>query len=96
MSILDEANERVSDSAQAEYGEPTECLTAIAAVWTEGIRHKLNFELSGSDVALLMIGLKYVRLGNKYKRDSVIDLAGYARLMEIVNELRVVDAAQKQ
>jgi hypothetical protein len=46
----------------------------------------LNVDVTAEQVALCMIGVKISRLCNKYKEDSVIDIAGYARTLEMVHE----------
>jgi hypothetical protein len=81
-NILHDANDRVSITACTEYGDPTVNLHRIAVGWTEILGRKVTAE----EVALCMIWLKVSRLAHAYKRDSVVDIAGYARCLEIVAE----------
>lgn len=81
-NILHEANDRVSTTACTEYGDPTTNLRRIAVGWSEIVGH----EVTAERVAMCMIWVKLSRLAHAYKRDSVIDIAGYARCLEIVGE----------
>lgn len=48
----------------------------------------VNAEITSDDVCCLMILLKVARIrtGGSYHRDSAVDAAGYAALLEILNE----------
>lgn len=81
-NILHEADARVSLTAQPEYGDPRINLARIAVGWSE----LLGVDVRPDQVAACMIWLKLARLSHAYKRDSVVDVAGYARCMEIVCE----------
>jgi hypothetical protein len=51
----------------------------------------LPAEVSANDVCSLMILLKVARIrsGGSYHRDSAVDAAGYAALLEVLNEAEV-------
>ena len=72
----------------AEYGPPEENLNDIAESWTPYVKRaiELRGHLTATDVCLLMGILKSLRLVRGYHRDSVADLAGYAGLVEVLNE----------
>lgn len=84
MSILDEAAERVDGSANIEYGPTEEHFESVSIMWTEILKNKLEVPISPYDVGLMMASFKLVRLAHAYKRDSLIDAAGYLRCTEIV------------
>lgn len=80
--VLTEADHLISGDRQSEYGDPTENLIRIAVYWnnyligiglTDGI-------LGPEDVAHMMILLKIARHAAGYKRDSEVDIAGYAAI----------------
>ena len=73
-SILREAERIVEGDRQLEYGDKTECFTRIGNMWSA----YLGVPVSPFDVAHMMIMLKLARNVHKYKRDSMVDVAGYA------------------
>jgi hypothetical protein len=77
-SILEEADRTVRARAQT-YGSPRESLTEIGRLWTA----YLETPVSAEDVAVLMTLLKLARLRTGgYHRDSLVDVAGYAAVLE--------------
>jgi hypothetical protein len=78
-TILTEAGELVDNGdRQKDYGPPEQSFRAIADGWGIILKTKIKAE----QVALCQIWLKIVRESNKHKRDNIIDIAGYARLVE--------------
>lgn len=77
-----EALDIINGARQAEYGPPAENFQRIANRWSE--RHRT----SAYDVCVAMIDLKVARLGNKYSRDSLIDIIGYAALAIEMQEVQ--------
>lgn len=77
--ILDEASEYVTVDRNESYGEPEDNFGNIAAIWNaQGVRIN-GRDVNGSDVALMMIGMKLARLRfNPSHRDSWVDTVGYA------------------
>lgn len=72
---LHTAEEIVTKDRNSQYGEPEDCFTLIAKLWTAYTAVKL----SSADVAAMMIMLKVARVRNgKVKEDSWVDMAGYA------------------
>ncbi|KMS86161.1 hypothetical protein ACZ91_38355 [Streptomyces regensis] len=78
--LLHEAAEVITGDRNKSYGEPTANFDNTARVWTAQLGHKLKdgAEFTASDVAQLMIGLKLARLVADPKRDTWLDIAGYA------------------
>ena len=77
MSILVDAYNIINDR-EAEYGSADKSFNDIAQIWSL----ILGTKVFGTDVALCMIGLKLVRSTNKITKDSLIDICGYASLVE--------------
>ena len=89
-SVLDEAKEIIYGDREKTYGHPSKNLTNIALMWSVYLasRNEGSKEcLSPQDVAVMMILLKAARLGNDpTHRDSVVDICGYAALIERCEE----------
>lgn len=77
-TITQEAEEIINGPRRAAYGPVEESFERIALVWS-GI---LGTEVTGLQVALLMVGLKTVREANAHSRDNLVDLVGYTLLAE--------------
>jgi hypothetical protein len=80
-SLLDEVASLVLGDRNAAYGPPHQDFARTAAMLTEMWRHKLRDKelIHAHDVAELMIVLKLSRLQwSPGKRDSWVDIAGYA------------------
>jgi len=79
-TILEEAASAVDGSRQENYGHPAEDFRRIATYWSN---HLGGIAITPHDVALMMIMVKLSRLHNTpYHRDSLVDIAGYARCAE--------------
>jgi hypothetical protein len=91
-SILEEAQEIIYGDREKTYGNPRKNLAAIASLWEMYLYHKgllleNSEELRPEDVALMMMLLKVARMINDpTHRDSLVDLAGYAGLIERVQK----------
>ncbi len=81
-TILQEAEMLVSGQRQKDYGSPIESFSNIAQMWSS----ILKTEVSYADVALCMIALKLSRYKKSTTRDSLVDIAGYARALELCAE----------
>lgn len=83
LSILTEAALIHDNDRENVHGDPSANTSKIAAIWTA----ILGIPITGEQVCLCMAGLKLARLAtNPNHRDSLVDLAGYARLFERVQE----------
>jgi hypothetical protein len=74
--ILTEANLIVNGSRAKDYGENS--LPRVAQYWST----YLGKDVTGRDVANLMILLKVAREGHAVKRDNHVDIAGYVALAD--------------
>lgn len=84
--ILDEAAELTSADRRDAYGHPTVNFLRIASVWQMVLGGKLadGAILSPRDVGMCMIGLKLARESFAHRRDNLVDIAGYARTLAVV------------
>lgn len=82
-SITDEAKTIVAGDRAQDYGDATESFKRIAALWTawKGV------EFTPWDVAQMMILLKVSRAKTSRKRDTLVDIIGYAECAEKVNSV---------
>jgi hypothetical protein len=87
-SILDEARRITGGDRQAQYGPPDQDFRRTAAMWTGlfGDLLKDGARFEPKDVAKAMILLKLSRLMHSAKRDSVVDIAGYAHCLAVCYE----------
>lgn len=72
----------VSKERQEEYGDPEQvfgCAANIATLLT-GVSHTVH------DVILVMIAVKLAREKEAHKADNLIDLAGYADILNYIRE----------
>jgi hypothetical protein len=81
-TILDEASRITSTDRRAEYGSPTKNFNDIATMWSV----VTGFEIRPDQVVMMMICLKICRQNAGYKRDSLVDIAGYARTGEMLHD----------
>lgn len=84
-SILDEAEEIVSGARQAAYGHPIDDFAKTAKMWS-GL---FGVDITPEQVALGMMAVKMSRLLNTPNhRDSMVDIAGYAKTYQLVVQER--------
>lgn len=84
-TIFEEAEAAVNGARQENYGHPYLNFSRIADYWSSHLMNRLDSPLTPEDVAIMMILLKIARLGNTPNhRDSLVDIAGYARTIEII------------
>jgi hypothetical protein len=93
-TILEEANELTSGARQDVYGHPLENYRALAAVWTAILQQSKIIDdgrqLTPELCQVMLMGMKVVRLGKEPEhRDSIIDVAGYARTLEMTIERQI-------
>ena len=81
-TILAEAERLVGGDRLKFYGPPKVNFKRIAQMWSA----YLDVPVSELDVCCMMIALKVARIrtGGSYHRDSAVDAAGYARLLELL------------
>ncbi|MCG3181412.1 MAG: hypothetical protein BIFFINMI_03805 [Phycisphaerae bacterium] len=84
--ILAEAAEITSTDRRQAYGHPTDNFGRIADIWNVVLAGKLvdDAVLDAADVGRCMVGLKLARESFAHRRDNLVDIAGYARTLAIV------------
>jgi hypothetical protein len=77
--VLEEALRITSGARQEEYGPPDKDFARTAAIWSalKGV------DFTAAEVALFMIAVKLSREVHQPKRDSAVDIAGYARCLHL-------------
>ena len=82
QSILSEAEEIVNGIRHSDYGDARESfgrVATIASVMT-------GKELAPEDCCAVLMAVKLVRESFNHKRDNLVDLCGYAELMNQLKE----------
>lgn len=89
-NCLLQALEVVEGDRARWYGHPSESAEGIAAMWTAYLKPKLKDgeEVTPYEVPFLMMLMKIARERNNpgENRDNLVDIAGYARNAEMMNE----------
>jgi len=86
-NVLLDANAVAGKDRAEAYGHPYDNHQRIANLWNaflDGRRTK--GPLSPADVALMMVLLKVARHQHAPKRDNLVDVCGYARCVELIEE----------
>ena len=80
LSVLQEADALINGDRNAQYGPPTQDFKRTADMWTALLQYKLKDGewIRPQDVGYMMILLKASRGQHSNKRDTVVDIAGYA------------------
>jgi len=81
-SILEEAQRLVLGDRMDGYGDPGENMARVARLWSV----VLGVDVSAEQVALCMVLMKVSRQCNGYKRDTLVDIAGYALTIGLMYE----------
>lgn len=86
-SVLEEAKNIIYGDREKTYGKPSKNLDTIAQMWTAYVTSSGLTEFSAKDVAVMMVLVKAARLANDINhRDSIVDICGYAALIERCDE----------
>lgn len=85
-SILQEAQGIIHGARNQEYGHPLDNHQATADILRAWIRRRfgVDIELTAEDVCWLNILQKASRGANITKRDTIVDVAGYAANIEMI------------
>jgi len=78
--ILQEAAEVLNGDKRDAYGPVYESFNKLAKMWSL----ILGAPVTPTQVCLCMIGLKITREMNCHKRDNLVDLAGYSKLLSML------------
>jgi len=81
-SITDEAKTIVAGDRASDYGDANESFTRIAKLWSA----YTGTTISPWDVAQMMILLKVSRAKTSRKRDTLVDIVGYAECASKLEE----------
>lgn len=81
-SILSEAEEIVNGSRQSDYGDAKESFSRVATIASV----MTGKELAPEDCCAVLMAVKLVRESFKHKRDNLVDLCGYAELLNQLKE----------
>lgn len=93
-SVLVEAERIINGQRRADYGGPLESFTRIANYWTAYLQSRpANGPITPENVAMMMVMMKIARAEQGYHRDSLVDVAGYAGCVELMQRER---EAQRQ
>lgn len=79
-SILTEAARAVDGPRRDDYGSPHNNHTRTAAMWSA----YLGVTVTAEQVCFMNILQKVSRAANRVTRDTLVDIAGYARNVELV------------
>lgn len=81
QQVLQEAESLIVGDREDQYGPPAENFQRIADYWNRYLTDAWKKgHVDGRDVALMMGLVKIAREAGGHKRDSCVDLAGYAAL----------------
>ena len=83
-TILEEAQRLVHGPRQQAYGTPFSDFTRTGRLW--GAILGLEKDVPPDRVALCLIAVKISREVNAAKRDSAVDIAGYAEALSLVRQ----------
>lgn len=86
-----EALDLICGDRQKDYGG-TENFTRLAERWSQ----RFGRQVEPWEICLLMIDLKLSRLQHHYKRDSVIDIIGYACLLVELHDVGRANTGHRQ
>jgi len=81
-NILEEAQEQVYGEKEERYGHPLENMAKIAELW----KNILEIDITPEQVALCFIAAKIAREINTHSRNNLVDIAGYAAVLERISE----------
>jgi hypothetical protein len=79
-TILDEAKRLVANDRGADYGHPSDAYAPVGRIW--GAILKIP-DIPPATVCLMMAAMKIGRHSVRRKRDNLVDVAGYARTVEM-------------
>lgn len=89
--ILVEAEILVNGQRQQDYGDKLQNFSQIAMLWQGYLAMKLRpvCAITPEDVSMMMILVKMARLAKSPDHeDSLVDIAGYARCMDMLQQER--------
>lgn len=85
-SILAEADNIAGEDRSLDYGHPLINHQRIAGIWNIQLAGILTEPITPRQVALMMIGVKLAREIHRAKRDNILDIAGYVKVIDCIDE----------
>lgn len=82
MNILEEAIKITSEDRRADYGDARTAVQNTCDIWSV----ILDKTIEPWQFCLMMVALKMTRQIASRKRDNLVDIAGYARVGEMIDE----------
>ena len=77
-TVCQEADDIINGERRSDYGPVSKSFQRIADLWSP----ILGVQVTKEQVGMCMIQLKISRELNKHKRDNIVDIIGYAALIE--------------
>lgn len=84
-TICQEADRIVATDRQQDYGHPFDNFTQTGKLWAAILGLD---EITPEQVGLMMVAAKISRQCHSPKRDNLVDMAGYAKTLDLVAERR--------
>ena len=84
-TILEEAQRIVTGPRRQRYSDPLELHDMIGRMWAAILRVD---EIKAEEVALCMAAVKIAREVQRPHRDNLVDMAGYAAVVDWIHQLR--------
>ena len=82
-SILSEAEKIVNGNRQSDYGDAANNFHRIANI-VNSMYPQLN--INAQQCCAVLMAVKLIREGFRHKRDNLVDLCGYAHVMNEIND----------
>jgi len=86
VNILEEAGKLTTVDRNKAYGHPVDDFSKQIGMLKILFSGKSFDDLVAEDMAIIQIVVKLSRWSNAYKRDHIVDIAGYARTVEMIHE----------
>lgn len=88
-SVLQEAQRIVHGDRGVDYGHPSVDFGRTAGMLTALFAHKLRegARFEATDVGLIQICVKLSREVNRHKRDTLVDIGGYAETVQMIHDV---------
>ena len=85
MTILAEADSIAGEDRSKDYGPPLLNHQRIAGIWNILLGDTLKSPITPRQAAMMMIGVKLAREINAPKRDNLLDIAGYVKVIDLID-----------
>jgi len=82
-SILQEAERITTNSRQEQYGNVEQSFSTYKGI----LKSTFNIELTEVEIVKVLMAIKLGREQYQHKRDNLVDLCGYAKLLQQLEEI---------